>query len=333
MKAIGNAIPKSNFAKKLIDEILVICRNKALDEATLKKMRNHPEKIRQILSIHYIDDVIMSEKLQLLKDCISQYCIVKKGNLLYLQREIERLSGIEHKEWENEIVQEEEKLKECKASSIQKIKELQLDIDADCIIDQCASGASGMWLIPVLEASRESKSHVENNYEGKMVLKCFIAGAKSLERERDAIISGINDQNIANKHSGLYIECYTFNNFDSHLTKEGQQAAYNDFIRDKANVVIFALDEVIGGITKQEFSVAVEALKSKDYKTPIIFVFSNVKNEGQAENPDIKEVRDQVNLIRQYWIDYSSLEVLKLKLQLKVDPLYSHNTVRSRFYE
>ena len=45
-------------------------------------------------------------------------------------------------------------------------------------------------------------------------------------------------------------------------------------------------------------------------------------NEGKSESPDITEVRKQVNLIHQYWIDYSSLEVLKLKLQLQVEPLY-----------
>ncbi len=174
----------------------------------------------------------------------------------------------------------------------------------------------------MLKASQERKGQEHVSSDGKTKLKCFIAGAKVLERERDAIVSGINDQNIANKHSKRYIECYSFNNFDSHLTKEGQQEAYDSFIKDQADVVIFALDEVVGGVTKREFSVAVEALKMKDYKAPKIFVFSNKGNEGKTENPDIKEVREQVNLINQYWIDYSSLEVLKLKLQLKVDSLY-----------
>ena len=88
--------------------------------------------------------------------------------------------------------------------------------------------------------------------------------------------------------------------------------------------MIFALDEVVGGITKQEFTVAIEALKMKDYIEPKIFVFSNERNEGQTENPDIKEIREQVNRINQYWIDYSSIEVLKLRLQVKIDPLYFH---------
>lgn len=325
VREFEDAIPKSEFAKNIIYEIIDICRNNSLDEATLKKMRNHPEKIRQILSNHNIDDVALPDKLQLLKSCISQYRMVKKGNIPYIQREIDELSGNEYKEWKKNINKEKEKLKECMALSIQKLKELQLNIDADYIIHQCMNGRSGTWLIPVLKASQENENHVEYNPNGKIILKCFIAGAKSLERERDAIISGINDQNIANKHSRRCIECYTFNNFDPHLTKEGQQAAYNDFIKNQADVVIFALDEVIGGITKQEFSVAVEALKSKDYKAPIIFVFSNVRNEGKVENPGIMEVRDQVNHINQYWIDYSSLEVLKLKLQLNVDSLYSQD--------
>lgn len=323
-KAVENAVPKSELAQKLIDEIINICRNNSIDEITLKKMCNHPDKIRQILSIHQIDDENLSNKLHLLKNCISQYCIVKKGNLSNLQKEIDNLSEIEYKEWENDIKKEEERLKECIELSILKIKELQININAEFIINQCINGESGMWLIPVLKASQENESQAEGITNEKITLKCFIAGAKSLERERDAIISGINDQNIKNKHTGCRIECYTFNNFDTHLTKDGQQSAYNIFIRNQADAVIFALDDVIGGITKQEFCVAIEALKTKDYKAPIIFVFSNVRNEGKTENPDIKEVREQVNRINQYWIDYSSLEVLKLKLQLKVDSLYYH---------
>lgn len=215
-----------------------------------------------------------------------------------------------------------ENLEACKTASINRFKELNLNVDAEIIINQSTKDKSGTWLIPVLKASQERKGQEHVSSDGKTKLKCFIAGAKVLERERDAIVSGINDQNIANKHSKRYIECYSFNNFDSHLTKEGQQEAYDSFIKDQADVVIFALDEVVGGVTKREFSVAVEALKMKDYKAPKIFVFSNKGNEGKTENPDIKEVREQVNLINQYWIDYSSLEVLKLKLQLKVDSLY-----------
>ncbi len=322
--AIENAIPKSEFAQKLINEIIDICRNYDFDEVTLKKMYNHPEKIRQIVSMHHIDDMFLFDKLFSLKNCISQYRIVKKGSMSYLQKEIERLTGTEYKNWEDDIKREEEKLKECTIVSINKLKELNLSIDADNIIKLCSESKSGMWLIPVLKASQERKVHNDVTSDDKISLKCFIAGAKALERERDAIVSGINDQNIANKHSKRYIECYSFNNFDTHLTKEGQQAAYNNFIKDEADIVIFALDEVVGGITKQEFSVAVEALKMKDYKVPMIFVFSNVRNEGKTENCDIKEVRDQVNRFNQYWIDYSSLEVLKLKLQLKVDSLYFH---------
>lgn len=330
--AIENAIPKSASAQILIKEIIDICRKYNFDEATLKKMSNHPEKIRQIVSIHHLDDMLLSDKLLLLKRCISQYCIVKKGRMTYLQRELEKLTGAEYKNWEDDIKWEEEKLKECTKVSIYKIKELNLNIDAEKIISQSSEGKSGMWLIPILKSSQERKDHVNVIYDNKITLKCFIAGAKALERERDAIVSGINDQNIANKHTKRYIECYSFNNFDTHLTKDGQQAAYNSFIKDQADIVIFALDEVVGGITKQEFSVAVEALKMKDYKVPKIFVFSNVRNEGKTENPEIKEVRDQVNRINQYWIDYSSLEVLKLRLQLKVDPLYSMNILTDSCY-
>ena len=171
--AIGNAIPKSEFAQKLINEIINICRNYDFDEVTLKKMYNHPEKIRQIMSMHHIDDMALSDKLFSLKNCISQYRIVKKGSMTYLQREIEKLTGIEYENWEKDIKKEEEKLKECTIVSINKLKELNLNIDADTIINQSSEGKSGMWLIPILKASQERQVHEDVTSDNKMTLKCL----------------------------------------------------------------------------------------------------------------------------------------------------------------
>ena len=103
------------------------------------------------------------------------------------------------------------------------------------------------------------------------------------------------------------------------MTKEGQQFAYNNFIKNEANIVVFVLNDVLGGITKEEFDVAYETLMLNDYRQPAIFVFSNKENEGIAENKDIADLRIKINDIKHYWIDYSSLEVLKLKIQLELD--------------
>lgn len=323
-KATEEAVAKSEYAQSLIDDIIKVCKIRNFDEFTLKKMYNHPEKIRQILSVHKIEDAELDQKILLLKDCISQYKIVTENRLSYFQSEKEKLSGVSYYEWDCDIKKEEEKFEKSKDVSIKNLGSLGLDVDAKSIIENCISGQTELWLLPILNASQQREDNDLNMADNAKILKCFIAGSKSLEKERDAIISGINDLNIQNKHTKKNIECYTYKHFDSYLTREGHQAAYNDFIYHQADLVIFALDEVIGGITKEEFMVAVDALRAKNYKSPIIFVFSNSNSENKMENLDISAVREQVDSLKQYWIDYSSLEVLKLKLQLKVNFLYTN---------
>lgn len=320
-KATEDAVAKSEYAQSLIDDIIKVCKIRNFDEFTLKKMYNHPEKIRQILSVHKIEDAELNQKVLILKDCISQYKIVTENRLSYLQSEKEKLSSAA---WDCEIKKEEEKFEKSKDIGIKNLGSLGLDVDAKSIIEYCIWGQTELWLLPILNASQQRKDYDLNMADNAKILKCFIAGSKSLEKERDAIISGINDLNIQNKHTKKIIECYTYKHFDSYLTREGHQVAYNDFIYHQADLVIFALDEVIGGITKEEFMVAVDALRAKNYKSPIIFVFSNSNSESKMENLDISAVREQVDSLKQYWIDYSSLEVLKLKLQLKVNFLYTN---------
>ena len=324
IKATTDAIPKSECAKKLIEEILDICARNGFEESSIKKMRAYPEKIRQIVSNHPLNDPILSDKLLLLKDCISQYRIVRDGRYPVLLEKIEELSGPDYLHVEDELLGLEKELYDVYVASINRLNDLNLHIDSAAVLKECSYKGSGKWLVPVLKAVKNQGLRPANPLpEDVTTLKCFIAGAKALEKERDAIISGINDQNLSNKHTKRRIECYTFKNFDSNLTKEGQQAAYDRFIKEEADIVIFILDEVVGGITKQEFSVAVEALKESQFQTPLVFVFSNAEHEGAFPNPDIQAVRDQVNLHHQYWIDYTDLKVLKLTLQLKVDPLYT----------
>ena len=153
------------------------------------------------------------------------------------------------------------------------------------------------------------------------MLKCFIAGAKCLERERDAIVAGVNDYNLANNHSKSRVECHSFKNFDSSISKDGQQHLYNEFIRDDADLCVFVLDENVGGITKEEFDVAVDTFISSGYKRPTILVFANEKR--RAQNEDFEEILQRMKDLKQYWVDYSDLENLKLRLHLELHKLYN----------
>ena len=285
-------------------------------------MYKYPEKIRQIVSLHKIEDFELSQNLHLLKEKIHQFRIVKKGRVSYIQKEILNLQKKnpinvyrEAIDLENNLTED---LKKCVIACKARLKELNLNLDVDNLIKEFLEKKLGSCLISILKVSRTDENSLVP-ISSVITLKCFIAGAKSLERERDAIIAGINDLNISNKCTNSSIECYTFKNFNSIMTKEGQQFAYNNFIKNEANIVVFVLNDVLGGITKEEFDVAYETLMLNDYRQPAIFVFSNKENEGIAENKDIADLRIKINDIKHYWIDYSSLEVLKLKIQLELD--------------
>lgn len=324
--SIVNELENIKPTQSLINEIIDICANNGTDEATLKKMRKNPEKIRQILSIHIITPSL-SPKLHLLKGLIPQYRKTRKKLHRY-QNEIAQLEVEPYTNYENDLMQERRKLDEYKSIYAKKLDELELGIDTDSITEQVICRQADKWLFSILEASKKKITGTEKHYRtdhpnDEIVLKCFIAGSKQLERERDAIISGINDQNHANKHTKRRIECYTFKNFKQHFVSNGQQKEYNDFIRNDADIVIFALDEVIGGITREEFDNAVEALQKSEFEKPIILVFSNTDNPNETHHPDIQVVKQRVNELKQYWIDYSSIETLKLKLQLSVNMVYT----------
>ena len=321
---------KARRAESLINDILRICQNEGFDEGTLRKMCCNPEKIRQIVSTKKTENEILAEKVSLLKDCCAQYRMVQSNRVNDLKKELARLqenamaTGAFDKieEWKRDLKEKEEELSKAKSNCINNLKKLGMQINVETLLDQCIRKDSSAWLFDLVYAMQH-RIPLNSQSEKGEVLKCFIAGAKSLEMERDAIISGINDSNIKYLYTGRRIECYTFKNFDKSLVEGGHQKMYNDFIRNQADIVIFVLNEVVGGITKEEFTIAMDTLRSRNYESPVILVFSNKEYDETNKNGAVQEIRAQVNALHQYWIDYSSLDNLKLQIQLELSTLYT----------
>ena len=137
------------------------------------------------------------------------------------------------------------------------------------------------------------------------VLNIFVAGSKSLERERNHF--KIEAQNLQaeyeqHKNKHIQINVYTFESFSSISDNtETPQDRYNHYIINEADIVFFVFDGEVGGITIQEFNVAENAYKHSKDKRPQLCIFAR---EGAKDSVEIKYLKKRVTDLKQYWIDY-----------------------------
>ena len=162
-----------------------------------------------------------------------------------------------------------------------------------------------------------SNSGVSNRHLHQTI-NVFVAGAKVLKRERDAVISALT--HITNNSSRDYaFRVKTYEDFDRSLTDVGRQKEYNNYISNDAEYAIFILDNEIGGITYEEFMVAMRAFKEKSM--PEIYVYSRIPNESNGKNryysrrhqqsQDVITIRKYLSMIGQYYIEYRDIDDLK----------------------
>lgn len=142
----------------------------------------------------------------------------------------------------------------------------------------------------------------------------FIAGSKALIQQRTQLRAALMEmQNLW----GVMFMAKTFEDFSASLTHraEGRQGDYNDFIRDKADVVVFVFDGAIGDITLQEFDLAFETMKQRNGVKPQIYVFFNRTSELSNNSHKMDNIVFKLNSIHQYYIDYTSNEELNRKFK------------------
>lgn len=171
------------------------------------------------------------------------------------------------------------------------------------------------------ESEREVKLRLENfifssiGSTGRhmhLSINVFIAGSKALKAERDAVSAAL--MQITNKSSRGYVfRAKTYEDFDRSLTEEGRQAEYDRYIANEAEYAIFILDGAVGGITFNEFNVAMEAYKRKH--TPEIYVYSRIQNstngEPTTQSDEAEKIKKYVSDARQYYIEYKDIDDLR----------------------
>jgi hypothetical protein len=145
----------------------------------------------------------------------------------------------------------------------------------------------------------------ESSQNGKTI-KCFIAGSKTLRQERDALRAVTCVMYNKWDSKNFRILSYTFEDFKKEHTLVPPQELYNKFIEEEADWALFIIDGEIGGITVNEYRVAMDSFKRNG--RPKILALVKV---GSENNEKIAEIRDEINKEHQHGTDYTDIVSLK----------------------
>ena len=150
------------------------------------------------------------------------------------------------------------------------------------------------------------------------IIKIFIAGAKNLRTQRLRMKALVNDLNTKYSNEGIHvaINMFSYENF------EERQSAYDNFIKEKADMVIFIVDERIGEKTEGELRLACETYKEKGKPEVIVFLHS-----FSEKTPEIEHTESVVNSISdKYYVDYNNTEDLLFKAKDRIDSFVKGST-------
>lgn len=145
----------------------------------------------------------------------------------------------------------------------------------------------------------------ESSQNGKTI-KCFIAGSKTLQQERDALRAVICVMYNKWDSKKFRILSYTFEDFEKEHTLVPPQELYNKFIEEEADWALFIIDGEVHGITVDEYRVAIDSFKKNG--SPKILVLAKIGSENDEK---VAEIRDEINKEHQYWTDYTDILSLK----------------------
>ncbi len=155
---------------------------------------------------------------------------------------------------------------------------------------------------------------------GRLKHKCntgvnvFIAGSKSIQKERTKVREILSHyQSIKN----VRVDTRTFEDFADYVNEDGQQTAYNKFIREKADVVIFVFTEHVGKKTVEEFDVAYDAYKEK--QLPQILVFCDGNHIDKSRDAALIKIQEKMNKLGLYYKDYDNYDQLTNEINKNLD--------------
>ncbi len=136
-------------------------------------------------------------------------------------------------------------------------------------------------------------------------IKIFVAGSKELEAQRNAIKSVISDLNTEYEHLDVSLKMYSYENYSDN------QTAYNKFIVDESDMVLFILEGEIRSKTEEEFLIA-----SKEFQKsgrPEISIFVNKSaGEDSGDTPQMNYVKGLLKgSVDKYYKNYTDKDDYK----------------------
>lgn len=146
----------------------------------------------------------------------------------------------------------------------------------------------------------------------KKTINIFVAGAKDLKNERNALKALAHELNTSyeDRKININLKIRSYEDF------RDNQIEYNNFIENEAEVAIFVLKDRIGKHTEEEFINAASAYNRK--KIPEIIVFLNKDRKETQEVAHIQELL-QEHLGNHYFVEYSDDDDLKAKARKRID--------------
>jgi len=141
----------------------------------------------------------------------------------------------------------------------------------------------------------------------KKTITIFVSGAKRLKEHRMRLKVLANDMNGELRRKGVNITI----NMYSYMNLGDDQKEYDDFIREKSDIVLFIIEDKLGDKTREEFLLASESFKKTG--SPKMYVFLK---EFYERTPQITDIENLINAeSNSYYIEYSNLEDLETKVK------------------
>ena len=141
-------------------------------------------------------------------------------------------------------------------------------------------------------------------------IHCFIAGSTELKQERRSFCYVMSRLHNQWRNRNFAIESYSYEDFPRSVHQKSQQSIYDDFIKNKSDIVMFVFDTTIGNITLSELNLAIASYR--DSHKPQIYIYSKRQDE---ENNQMILLRKRMDDISQYWVDYVDLDDLETQFE------------------
>lgn len=148
-------------------------------------------------------------------------------------------------------------------------------------------------------------------------IKIFLASSiDDLREDRIQIGDYFNHLNEIYFNSGIHFSLIKCEDADGSIVHGGKQSRYDEDIRN-SDLCFFLFFRKVGGYTKHEFEVAIDAFKK--YDKPKIVTYIKLTKDPEQTPPDVLEFMDILDSeYHHYYNTYAHIDTLKLGILMQI---------------